>query len=34
MNTTSRKILVVEDEAIPHMLLCTNPMENLDLMWA
>jgi hypothetical protein len=31
MNTAPHKILVVDDEAIPHMLLSTNHMENLDL---
>ena len=32
MNTAPpRKIVVVDEEAIPRMLLGTNPIENLDL---
>jgi len=31
MNTAPRKILVVDDEAIPRILLSTNLAENLDL---
>jgi hypothetical protein len=31
MNIVPLKILVVDDEAIPHMLLSTNHAENLDL---
>lgn len=31
MSTAPRKILVVDDEAIPRMLLSTNHSENLDV---
>jgi hypothetical protein len=34
MNTAPREIPVVDDEAIPRMLLRTNHIKNLDLSWA